>query len=304
MNDRQEIKFNSINASSLFHFTKEKETLKSIIRDGLRFSYAFESISPQITANINYPSNPQNVEELYKDTGVAIPMMSFCDTPITRASSHMGYYGKYMIGFAKKLLTEWYKPIINPVLYIHSGNLSDAMVDLSNIYAETVNKQIEQIVSISKQGKTKDSIEIKDITSKLGLRKFFILFLYGLIKPMYAPQDGRCYYDEREWRAFKSDDSYGNDVWKWEITKEDYDYNRDVWNSELAESVDNYLTLYEDHFRDAITHIVVSKESEVGDLIEFVMESEKILGYSNVSKEARLYLVSRITSIERIALDY
>ena len=123
MNNIHETKFNNINASSLFHFTKKKETLKSILSNGLRFSYAFESISPQITANINYPSNPSIVEELYKDTGVAIPMMSFCDIPITRTSSHMDHYGKYMIGFAKKLLTELYKPIINPVLYIHSGNL-------------------------------------------------------------------------------------------------------------------------------------------------------------------------------------
>ena len=53
-----------------------------------------------------------------------------------------------------------------------------------------------------------------------------------------------------------------------------------------------------------LTHIVVSEENEVDDLIKFVMESEKIFGYPNVSKENRLYLVSRITSIERIELDY
>lgn len=304
MNGKKDIKFNSINASSLFHFTKKKETLESILSNGLRFSYAFESISPQITANINYPSNPIILEEVYKDTGVAIPMISFCDIPIIRTSIHMGRYGKYMIGFDKRCLTELYKSTINPVLYIHSGNLSDAMVDLSEVYAETFKKQIENIVSLSKKGKTKDSPEFKEKTTTLGLRKFFILFLYGLIKPVYDPKEARCYYDEREWRAFLPDDSFCNDIWKWEITKDDYDYHRDEWNNGLAESFDNYLTLYEDYLRNAITHIVVSEENEVDDLIKFVMESEKIFGYPNVSKENRLYLVSRITSIERIELDY
>lgn len=305
MNDKKDIKFNSINASSLFHFTKKKETLESILSNGLRFSYAFESISPQITANINYSSIPKKVVEgLLKETGIAIPMISFCDIPITRASLHMGRYGKYMIGFDKSHLTEWYKNTINPVLYIHSGNLSDAMVDLSEVYAETFKAQIESIVSLSKQGKTKESPEFKEQTTTLGLRKFFILFLYGLIKPVYDPKEDRFYYDEREWRAFLPDDSFFNDIWKWEITKENYDSNRDSWNNYLAESPDNYITLYEDILRDAITHIVVSEESEIDGVIKFVMESEKIFGYTNISKEARLYLVSRITSIERIALDY
>ena len=304
MSDIQEIKFNSINASSLFHFTKQKETLESILSNGLRFSYAFESISPQITANINYSSYPRVVEDIFKETGIAIPMISFCDIPITRASIHMGRYGKYMIGFDKNHLTEWYKNTINPVLYIHSGNLSDAVIDLSEVYAETFKAQVESIVSLSKQGKTKDPPEFKGQTTTLGLRKFFILFLYGLIKPVYDPKEGHYYYDEREWRAFLPDDSSFNNVWKWKITKENYDSNRDKWNNDLAESFDNYITLYEDILRDAITHIVVSEESEIDDIIKFIMESEKIFGYPNVSKEVRLYLVSRITSFERIALDY
>ena len=304
MSNKQEVQFNNINASSLFHFTKKIETLESILSNGLRFSYAFEAISPQITANINYSSNPKVVEELLKKTGVAIPMISFCDIPITRASTHMERYGKYMIGFNKRHLTEWYKNTINPVLYVHSGNLNDAMVDLSKVYAEAVNTQIGEIVLLSKQGMTENSPEIRNLTMELGLRKFFILFLYGLTKPVYDPHDGRCYYDEREWRAFLPDNSFSNDIWKWEITQEDYNSNRNEWNNSLAESFDNYITLYKDYIRDAITHIVVSEENEIDNCIKFVMESEKLFGYPNVSKEARLYLVSKITSIERIALDY
>ncbi len=305
MNNKQKISFDNINASSLFHFTKEKETLKSILRNGLRYSYSFESIPAQITANVTNPTNPNIVEKNYKNNkvGVAIPMISFCDIPITRASTHMRRYGKYMIGLDKKLLTEWYKSTINPVLYIHSNNLNDAFVDLSKVYADTYSNEIKQIFSLAQQGKTLESPELKDIVKTACLRKFFILFIYGLIKPIYNQHTGQCYYDEREWRAFHPDNTTDT-YWKWEITKEDYDENQDEWNKELEKSTENYIILEEDLLRDAITHIVVSKESEIPNFIKFIMETPNFFGSPMVSIETRLYLISKITSMERIALDY
>lgn len=301
----QNIQFNSINASSLFHFTKIKKSFKSILRNGLRYSYSFELIPAKITANINYPTNPNIVETIYEKEkiGVAIPMISFCDIPITRASIHMKRYGKYMIGLDKKHLTEWYKSTINPVLYVHSDNLNDAFIDLSKVFADTYSYEIEQIISLSKKGKNLDSPELKDIVTTSSLRKFFILFFYGLIKPIYNQQTGQCYYDEREWRAFLPDNTYDN-KWKWEITKEDYNVNHNDWNKMLEKKPDNYITFEDNLLKDVITHIVVSKESEVHDLTKFIMESNKIFGYTDVSKETRLYLISKITSFERIALDY
>ena len=39
---------NNINASSLFHFTKKFDTLKLIIKNGLRYSYAYEKYPKEI----------------------------------------------------------------------------------------------------------------------------------------------------------------------------------------------------------------------------------------------------------------
>lgn len=39
---------NNINSSSLFHFTKELDTLKKILVNGLRYSFAYEQYSKEI----------------------------------------------------------------------------------------------------------------------------------------------------------------------------------------------------------------------------------------------------------------
>ena len=296
--------FNNVNASSLFHFTKELETLKSIIREGLRFSYAFESMSSRITTNVNYPSIPDRVGSIYKNTGVAIPMISFCDIPITRATAHMKKYGYYMIGLDKAHLLDWYKAIINPVLYVHSNNLNDAFIELSNIYAETVKQQNAQILSLSEQKEKIGSKEIQNIAVTYGLRKFFIRYILGLTKPTIDPKTKYGYYNEREWRAFLSDISFNNSDWVWEITKQDYEHNRDKWNEELSKNFENYITLYEENLRVGLTFIVVKDEDEVNEIIKFILNSQKIFGYTDVSQETRHNLISKITSMERIARDY
>ena len=59
MKDKQEIIFNNINASSLFHYTKELSTLKLILQNGVRYSYAFEK----------YPKSLEGTEK--------VPIVSF-----------------------------------------------------------------------------------------------------------------------------------------------------------------------------------------------------------------------------------
>ena len=173
---------NKINASSLFHFTRKFDTLQSIVRNGLRFSYAFERFSPNIIANFNYPSNPQLVLSTYKNAGVAIPMISFCDIPITRTAEHIGKYGQYMIGLDKEFIIDTYNEIINPVLYIHSNNLGDAFDEISNVYAEAHNKQIEQVLdysdkkepgSASRPDDDESSTDIEALPEKDQASRFF-----------------------------------------------------------------------------------------------------------------------------------
>lgn len=296
---------NKINASSLFHFTRKFNTLQSIVRNGLRFSYAFERFSPNIIANFNYPSNPQLALSIYQNTGVAIPMISFCDIPITRTAEHIGKYGQYMIGLDKEFIIDTYKEIINPVLYIHSNNLGDAFNEISNVYSEAYNKQIEQVLDYSdKTDIVKDDEEWRLMLKPLMDRKILTRYIMGLLKPYYDYEKKLCNYDEREWRVFWPDGLNTDAKWVWGISSYDYKEYRADWNKELSLDDTNYLTIPAELLYHGITHIVVKRDCQVQKMIDFIMKSKTIFGQKDISTQERLCLISKITSFERIEKDY
>ena len=96
----KKINMNRVNSSSLFHFTQKLDTLKKIIKNGLRYSFAYEQYPSSIVQSYLSPFEDIN-DDLKMANGVAIPMISFCDIPITRASEHIDRYGHYMIGLNK-----------------------------------------------------------------------------------------------------------------------------------------------------------------------------------------------------------
>lgn len=87
----------SFRTSSVFRFTKEFESLKKIIRDGIIPNYCEEDLSFDGTEFV-----------------VGIPMASFCDIPITLLDEHNNRYGKYGIALSK----DWaIKNGLTPIIY-------------------------------------------------------------------------------------------------------------------------------------------------------------------------------------------
>ena len=89
----------SSKTSSLFHFTEDLEVLKSIIRNGLIPNFCKEDLC-------------------YEDRKIIIgvPMVSFCDIPLTRTSEFKSRYGELAIGLSK----DWaIRNQINPILYVN-----------------------------------------------------------------------------------------------------------------------------------------------------------------------------------------
>lgn len=291
------IHFNSINASSLFHFTRRYTSFKGILRDGPRFSFSFEPIPPQIIANFIHPSERQLDKNSNNEYGVAIPMICFCDIPIVRTPNHIKKYGQYMIGVDKGLLLKLYNNKLNPVIYVHSDELINSFNVLSEIYKETSKTHNELC-------KTSQPVSDKNVIPMLGLRKYSLKHIIGFYKPMFDEEKKYNYYNEREWRVCLNDNDGQNDEWKWGITKQEYEEKRKEWNSSFIKDFDSHLTLFEDDIRGGITHIVVPSEGKVNEMIDFILNTSKIFGYPDVCKETRHYLISKITSFERIALDY
>lgn len=293
---------NNINASSLFHFTKKISVLQSIVKNGLRYSYAYEKYSSEVMSIIG--QSPALKKLKGKDNGVAIPMISFCDIPITRASAHMDKYGEYAIGFDKRIMIEVYDLIMNPVLYVSSDKLNKAMDDFSGLYSSSEMDMLKSMVDLAKKGKSSKSSEVNSLISSFVARKFNMGFILGLIKPAYDSNTNYCYYDEREWRILWPNINSKNKGWKWCVSQEEYNINKNEWDKQLSNEKNSYITLCEGLLASAITHIVVKKEAQIPKTIETLLRSKTILGNSDISEEERLVLISKLTSLERIGLDY
>ena len=91
-------------SNTLFHFTKSRETLKKILKNGFWPRYCLEDVRW-----LGYDEHDF----------VAYPMVCFCDIPLSRISDHVGFYGEFGIGLTK----QWAQTNgLNPVFYVSEGN--------------------------------------------------------------------------------------------------------------------------------------------------------------------------------------
>lgn len=282
---------NSIVSSSLLHFTNRFSSLKGIVSKGFRYSYCNEKFPKAVVNNVLHKDedgfSPNNFYANDAITGdVLIPMVSFCDVPLTRAGIHASSYGKYIIGVDKEMARKLYRDLM-PVQYVSSERFGYALSELSMLkcseLARTnpqVDDSINMILSSSKQ---------YDITRKGKLVT--------------------C-YNEREWRVVLPD--RGETKWGWKLEATE---SKEGYNKKLHSIDDAYLSFVMDDCKEAheiierylsklITHIIVKKEAQVEKLVDYIMnESNKIFGY-NVSSDLRKRLISRVSSFQRLSKDY
>ena len=277
-------------SSSLIHFTDRLEYLKGILKDGFRFSYCREEYPKALVNNIKNQEKkdfiPTNccLNENICNT-VLIPMVSFCDIPLTRSNVHAQKYGYYGVGIDRELARDIY-PQLMPVQYMSSERFRLALNDISVIFAESenINRQIN------------DSVKLIIGTTKV----------YSTLR---KERDVLC-YEEREWRVIHSDN--GITEWGWGIE----DRWKEAYNDRLHSNPDlSYLSfivvedsegarIVEENINKLITHILVQNETEIPEIAEFIMdENNSIFGYA-LPKKCRLQLISKLNSFERLSRDY
>lgn len=280
---------NPINASSLLHFTDSMKAIKGILENGFRFSYCCEKVSETINMNEIHPEGATFFRpSLNINNYIAIPMICFCDIPLTRAKSHSEVYGKFIVGIDKDIALMVYGDNLNPVMYCTSQTICIALNDLSVVKA------------------TIDNVE--------GCHNYrrSLNQLLGNTKPYNGTFRGEdyCYYNEREWRILMPYDYCDKAQWYWNLSQEDWENKKDEINKLLHTSEYAYRSFTtdiddEESFMQFITHIVVDTEANIPELVEFILNEEQpLFGYPKVSKRIRNFLVSRITSFERIENDY
>lgn len=294
-----------IHPNTLFHFTNKIESLKLIIKNGLRFSYCFE--------------------EFIENVGIAIPMICFCDIPLLRTIEHRHKYGNYMIGIDKNYLRRHLKYVLNPVNYkdallIRNFSTESFRAELEIIDSALGNFFDKEIKPVWNDNKDSDIDELFAINKDLHYKSDCVMFakntllynlafskLYSFIKVINGKRVEYVNYDEREWRCVPYFNSYDDDYklkWITDISKEEYTSKKDSLQRTIHEEDEAYLSFKPEEICTAINFIVVKFKRQIPQLINWIMKANKLFGSPNISMELRQQLITKITSFEDIENNF
>lgn len=257
-----------ISAKSLFHFTNTADNLINILRNEFHPNFCLEALS--IIGEVTDDKNSAH----------AIPMICFCDLPISEIKEHLEFYGKYGLGFTK----EWGKSKgICPVLYSYSG--APTCKYISNI--------AQFMLSINSND---DEISTQTFTNFLDLISYI------------KPYEGKIYrngtyrykrfYDEKEWRFvpkitdIKGFNEKGNQI---RLSREEF--NNPIMKAQSNSYIQSQIKLTFEP-KD-IKYIFVNKEDEILPMIDAIRDIKCKYDEATVK-----LLSSRIMTTDQIYEDF
>lgn len=274
----------SYRTSSLFHFTKDPGVLLRILETGLIPNYCREDLS-----------------YFDRKVNVGVPMISFCDIPLTRTSMFKARYGDYAIGLSK----EWaLKKQINPILYVNDERILVSLGFL-RAYYRTLDEEVKE------RGGSETSISVNLLSQKSldGIKAFVnrnnakdaVYSLMGYMKRYISKgPDGsdQSNYIENEWRYVVTGEGI---EWKWSL--DDYKKWRgkgDKPEPSAALKAQRLTFNVED-----ITHIIVKTESEIHHFVDAILGMKNIGGLVGMlADDDRKLLLTKIISQEKIEKDF
>ncbi len=248
----------SLSSNTIVHFTNSKESLKGILRDNFKIFYCMEQLSIGGREPIEF----------------AVPMVSFCDIPLSQVKSHIVKYGAYGIGLTK----EWAeKQKLNPVLYVEKDSL------LSRSYATAYKEYLVD------PGKYIKDLDLKE-RSLADIMRYMKNYQNDLIRGGKVYKNYR-YSDEREWRYvidFNEDIRFLLDI---------SSYNTDEKKILANETLEKYRLEFTPN---DIKYVIIQDESEISEFLD-VLKTSKGNKYSYNDVER---LMTRIITTEQIISDF
>lgn len=239
----------SVSSKSLFHFTSKMEFLVSILKDGFWPRYC--------------------MEYCWGNKNLAIPMVCFCDIPISQIRNHINNYGKYGIGVSKKWAID---KELTPLLYFSYKNKS--LYKVLKEYASKLNKPSTNNVCMEERmlyfaKRVTASQKEKELRSDSKKKKF---------------------YNEREWRF---------------VPKINEDIHLEILLNERRES-DIYKEQCDNFSEKTKNQKLIISASDVNYI--FIPESERDTLISELKKDFSdkeiLSYASKIITIENIKEDF
>ena len=244
-----------LSSNTIIHFTKTKESLEGILTNNFKVHYCKEAI---VLAN--------------QPLTFHVPMVSFCDIPLSEIKNHIDKYGEYGIGMTK----QWAERRgLNPVLYVE--NNSDLSKSYRTAYFDYFGRE-KKVIDLNKHEKC-----VMDIVRYIKNYQNDLIRSDGVIK------DYR-FSDEREWRYVPSyDRSFSMIVAADDITNE---AQKDAIQLKLKD--ESLVFEPED-----IKYIIIKDDSEISDFLDLLRRSKGTkYSYNDVER-----LMTRILTTEQIKTD-
>lgn len=287
----------TISANTLFHFTSDLDSLIGILTNNFYPRYCLEDHAVFYT---------KDMAKRLRYSNIAIPMVCFCDIPLSSIRNHISVYGRYAIGLSK----EWGKrKRISPVMYALSNSISATVIKKS-LYAiekciHKSNAHLDALYSKDPNYKQdrKDKL-IDALASELARVDSGLMDIMAFTKNYKGTffRNGRkyinvCFYDEREWR-YVPDMGF---LFKHEIPS--YIPKEVCTDIAKRSEANNKLERPECILRYGptdIRYIIVAKHEEILPMVDSIHQmKENKYSYNDL----RL-LTTRVISMEQILQDF
>jgi hypothetical protein len=243
-----------LSSNTLIHFTKNKNALKGILLNNFKIFYCKETIVLDENENT-----------------LRVPMVSFCDIPLSEVKDHISKYGNYGIGLTK----DWAnRNGMNPVLYVSKKSI------ISKNILKVLNYHAGKIAGNDLNGASE---EIKAAIDILRYMKNYegVLRRNGKVNKKYR------FSDEREWR-YVPDFAHHEMI----ILDDDYRQKKDVADFNIGKIRLKFEP-------NDIRYIIINNDAEIKEFIDH-LRSSKGGKYTSFDIEK---LTTRIFTSEQIKTD-
>jgi hypothetical protein len=275
----------TLSSNTLFHFTSSASYLVSILQEGFKPRYCLEDFSM-----FEFILGKEFTE-------LAVPMVSFCDIPLSKVKDHVGKYGSFGIGLTK----EWgIREKVSPLIYVNESSattlgLSNSMSilkaqqdALSSFGAQLLDQSLYfKYIESNAKGYpidltilTPEEIEqytkfqrSQTIGASLDEAYFSQLRVVRFTKPYFASKWRKWtnvrFYDEREWRYVPDIQQQKAGIPFW--------ISADQYEDEMSRELLNYRLGQQFPLKfkpEDIKYIIVEKESQVPAIIRQIDNSE------------------------------
>ena len=228
----------AISANSVFHFTDSLDDLISILENEFCPRYSLE-------------------EFLYPEVKLAIPMVCFCDIPLSQTKNHINTYGPYGLGMSKN----WAKEKgLNPVLYLRDDSILHK--NLASIFRSTTQDLAKDALSKLLEDRIKNPTEEPAWTTSLNILRYVKLYKGALFKAQL--KENIPFYEEREWRYVPNFITRSS-----EIQPSPFLTEIDFQDKQKKEKEEKILENYKLSFNpDNIKYVIIKNEDEIHKIIK------------------------------------